>query len=234
MTVNTDQPVVPMVLPPGTTKETFTAFIHAVVEVVGSDSVTIIRSKEDLIDGTYENPVHTHDIYHVMDKDYLVASAVVLPAKVPDVQEIVRLAGKFQIPLWPTSIGRNVGYGGAAPRLPGSVVLNLGAKMNRVLEVNVDEAFALVEPGVTFAGLYDHLVKNNLQDKVWIDVCLPDYGSQLNFLCVRIMLEYTNMRRPEGPRYRRRFSFGEYPRPWSGIHPIWRSVEYILDKSFVS
>jgi FAD/FMN-containing dehydrogenases len=181
MTINTDHPVVPLVLPPGTTKEIFTAFIHAVVEVVGSDGVTVIKSKEDLKDGTYENPVYTHDIYHVMDKDYLVASAVICPATVPEVQDIVRLANKFQIPLWPTSIGRNVGYGGAAPRLPGSVVLNLGAKMNRVLEVNVEEAYALVEPGVTFAALYDYLVKNNLQDKVWIDVCLPSYVSQFKY-----------------------------------------------------
>ncbi|KAJ9257256.1 CAZyme family AA4 [Paecilomyces variotii] len=174
MTINAGQPVAPLVLPPGTTKETFTAFIHEVVQVVGPDNVTVISTQEDLKDGTYENPVFSHDIYHVMDKDYMVASAVVLPASVPEVQDIVRLAGKFQIPLWPTSIGRNVGYGGAAPRLPGSVVLNLGAKMNRVLEVSVEGAYALVEPGVTFAGLYDYLVQHNLQDKLWIDV--PDIG----------------------------------------------------------
>lgn len=181
MTIKAGQPVAPLVLPPGTTKETFTAFIHEVVQVVGPDNVTVISTQEDLKDGTYENPVFSHDIYHVMDKDYMVASAVVLPASVPEVQDIVRLAGKFQIPLWPTSIGRNVGYGGAAPRLPGSVVLNLGAKMNRVLEVSVEGAYALVEPGVTFAGLYDYLVQHNLQDKLWIDVCLSGYPSPFYF-----------------------------------------------------
>jgi FAD/FMN-containing dehydrogenase len=89
---------------------------------------------------------------------------------VPDLQAIVRIANEFQMPLWPTSIGRNSGYGGAAPRLRGSVVLDLGRYMNRVLEVNVDGAYAIVEPGVTFAGLHQYLVDNGLRDKLWIDV----------------------------------------------------------------
>ncbi|RAQ81708.1 hypothetical protein COH21_012842 [Aspergillus flavus] len=80
----------------------------------------------------------------------------------------------IKIPLWPTSIGRNLGYGGAAPPLSGSVVLGLGKSMRRVLEVNVDGAYAVVEPGVTFSNLYQYLVVNNLMDKLWIDV--PDLG----------------------------------------------------------
>lgn len=46
--------------------------------------------------------------------------------------------------------------------------------MNKVLEVNVEGAFALVEPGVTFFDLHDYLVKNNLRDQLWVDV--PDVG----------------------------------------------------------
>jgi FAD/FMN-containing dehydrogenase len=46
--------------------------------------------------------------------------------------------------------------------------------MNKVLEVNVEGAFALVEPGVTFFDLHDYLVKNNLRDRLWVDV--PDVG----------------------------------------------------------
>lgn len=54
----------------------------------------------------------------------------------------------------------------------GSVVIDLGKHLNRVLEVNVDAAYAVVEPGVTFVGLHEHLAKNNLLEKLWIDVCL--------------------------------------------------------------
>ena len=107
---------------------------------------------------------------------------------------IVRLANKISFPLWPISIGRNSGYGGSAPRVSGSIVIDMGKHMNKVLEVNVEGAYCLVEPGqysersfqlstcfliveckgVTFHGLYDYLVANNLRDKLWIDV--PDLG----------------------------------------------------------
>lgn len=60
---------------------------------------------------------------------------------------IVRLANTLSFPLWPISIGRNSGYGGAAPRVSGSLVLNMGKNMNKILEVNVEGAYCLVEPG---------------------------------------------------------------------------------------
>lgn len=89
-------------------------------------------------------------MYPVTPKEYFVSSAVVSPRNVPDVQAIMRLCNEFEIPVWPFSIGRNVGYGDAAPRVPGSVGLDMGKNMAKILEVNVDGAFAFVEPGVTF------------------------------------------------------------------------------------
>lgn len=89
-------------------------------------------------------------MYHITTKEYLVASAVVAPRNVPEVQAIVRLCNDFEIPLWPFSIGRNVGYGGAAPRVTGSVGLDMGRNMKKILEVNTDGAYSFVEPGVTF------------------------------------------------------------------------------------
>ena len=58
--------------------------------------------------------------------------------------------------------------------MPGSVGLDLGRHMNKILDVDVDGAYALVEPGVTFANLHTYLEENNLREKVWIDV--PDLG----------------------------------------------------------
>lgn len=86
----------------------------------------------------------------------------------------MRLCNEFEIPVWPFSVGRNVGYGGAAPRVPGSIGLDMGRNMRKVLEVNEDGAFAVVEPGVTFFDLHNYLVENNLRDKLWIDC--PDLG----------------------------------------------------------
>lgn len=61
-------------------------------------------------------------MFHVFDKDYFVSSAVIAPRKVTEVQSIMKLCNEYGIPVWPFSIGRNVGYGGAAPRVPGSIV----------------------------------------------------------------------------------------------------------------
>lgn len=89
-------------------------------------------------------------MYHVLPKQYFVSSAVVAPRDVPEVQTIMRLCNEFEIPVWPFSIGRNVGYGGAAPRVPGSLGLDMGRNMQKIVDVNVDGAYAIVEPGVTF------------------------------------------------------------------------------------
>jgi hypothetical protein len=50
----------------------------------------------------------------------------------------------------------------------------MGKNMNKVLEVNVDGAYCILEPGVTFIDLHNYLVKNNLRDHLWVDV--PDLG----------------------------------------------------------
>ena len=47
--------------------------------------------------------------------------------------------------------------------------------MNRVIEVNEANAFALVEPGVSYFDLYRHIQEHKL--KVWIDCPDPGWGS---------------------------------------------------------
>jgi len=43
-----------------------------------------------------------------------------------------------------------------------------------VVEVNVDDAYCVVEPGVTYFDMHDYLEKHKLRKHVWIDV--PDLG----------------------------------------------------------
>ena len=164
----------PLTLPPGTSSAKFKEFAERAASVVGQENVIIITKSEELRHESYLEPSKAHDMFHVLDKEYFVSSAVVTPRGVPDVQAVMRLCNEFEIPVWPFSIGRNVGYGGAAPRVPGSIGLDLGRHMNKVLEVDVDGAFALVEPGVTFFDLHDYLVKHTLRDRLWLDV--PDLG----------------------------------------------------------
>lgn len=101
-------------------------------------------------------------------------SAAIAPAEVEQVQSIVRTANRYRIPLYPISTGKNLGYGGSAPNLSGSVVLDL-KRMNRVLQADDKRYFAIVEPGVSYFDLYRHIRTRNL--KCWIDVPDPGWGS---------------------------------------------------------
>ncbi|KAF7528028.1 hypothetical protein G7054_g10279 [Neopestalotiopsis clavispora] len=164
----------PLCLPPSTNFDKFKDFITRASEICGDENVTVVSQSEQLGREDYLDPSKVHDMYHLLGQEAFVSSAVVSPRSVPEVQEMVRLCNDFEIPLWPFSVGRNVGYGGAAPRVPGSIGLDMGRHMNRVLKVDTDGAYALVEPGVTFSDLHNYLVENNLRDKVWVDV--PDLG----------------------------------------------------------
>ena len=86
--------------------------------------------------------------------DDYTASAVVMPETVEEIQEIVRVANEHKVPLWTHGTGRNNGYGGPAPSVRGSVILSL-RRMNRVLEIDEELAYAVVEPGVRWFDLYE-------------------------------------------------------------------------------
>ncbi|KAG7148386.1 Vanillyl-alcohol oxidase like protein [Verticillium longisporum] len=163
--------------PPGFTSEDFTAFVKAIIPIVGDENLSIVSADTELQDGDYVNPCKAHDMHAVYDIEFFISCAVVHPRTVPEVQEIMRLCNKMQMPVWPYFVGRNTGYGGAAPRVPGTLGMELGSHMNRIHEVNLDGAYALVEPGVTFFGLYDHLVKTGLDEQLWLDV--PDLGGSI-------------------------------------------------------
>ena len=66
----------------------------------------------------------------------------------------MRIANEHGVPLWTHGTGRNNGYGGPAPRVNGSVIVSL-RNMNRVLEINEELGYAVVEPGVRWFDLYE-------------------------------------------------------------------------------
>lgn len=110
------------------------------------------------------------------EPDELVASAAVAPASVEEVQAVVRTAGRYKIPLFAISTGKNLGYGGSAPNLSGSVIVDL-KRMNKVIEVDDRRNFCIVEPGVSYYDLYRHIRERKL--KVMMDIPDPGWGSLL-------------------------------------------------------
>jgi 4-cresol dehydrogenase (hydroxylating) flavoprotein subunit len=111
------------------------------------------------------------DPYSFAGSDTHVASGVVAPTSVEQVQTVVRVAAEHRVPLWTFSQGRNNGYGGAAPRVAGSILVNL-REMNRIVEIDDDLCHAIVEPGVRFLDLYAALKQGG--HALWQSI--PDIG----------------------------------------------------------
>ncbi len=91
---------------------------------------------------------------------------VLNPANTGDVQEIVRIATEHQQVVYPISRGKNWGYGDACAPTEGAAIIDL-QRMNHILEVNAELAYAVVEPGVSQGQLYDHLREH--QTGLWMD-----------------------------------------------------------------
>ena len=92
--------------------------------------------------------------------------AILRPQTLTEVVGAVKIAGEHLIPLYPISTGRNWGYGDACPVTEGQVLLDLG-RMNRIIEVNEELAYAVVEPGVTQGQLAEQLRASGA--RLWID-----------------------------------------------------------------
>src|SRR3990172_9001100 len=90
------------------------------------------------------------------EREERLVSAAVAPDTVEQVSQVVRAANRFKIPIYPISTGKNLGYGGSAPNLSGSVVIDL-KRMNRVIEVDDKRRGSVVEPGVAYFDLYRYI-----------------------------------------------------------------------------
>ena len=84
-------------------------------------------------------------------------AGVVYPSSTAEVQTIVRLANEYRFPLYSISTGENRGLGLKSPIQPGSLIVDVGKRMNRILEIDETLCLAEVEPGVTYQQMYDEL-----------------------------------------------------------------------------
>ena len=137
-------------------------FLDQAVAIIGAENV-ILES-----DASYLDPFPLHT-----DKP---AVPGVRPGSVEEVQALVRLANETQTSLWTVSRGKNLGYGGAEPPTPDQVVLDL-SRMNQIQHVDPELAYAVIEPGVTFFDLFDHIQENELP--LFVSVPALGWGSVL-------------------------------------------------------
>ncbi|MGE0861318.1 MAG: FAD-dependent oxidoreductase [Gammaproteobacteria bacterium] len=99
-----------------------------------------------------------HDDFALDDARARAPRAALQPANLKQVQKVLEIARRRGVPLWPLATGRNLGYGGAAARQAGMVMLDL-SRMQRVLEINETLGYALVEPGVSHLDLQRELAR---------------------------------------------------------------------------
>ncbi|HUN76508.1 MAG TPA: FAD-binding oxidoreductase [Steroidobacteraceae bacterium] len=148
--------------PKGSTPAQFSAALKAFADAIGAANV--FSSLEDQV---------AYSDHYSPDESRHMPSAAVAPSSVEEVQAIVQIANRYRVPLWPISRGKNFGYGGAAPVLKGSVVLDL-TRMKRI-ELDEDNGTVLVEPGVGFFDLYDYLQRHKIP--LWLSVPANSWGS---------------------------------------------------------
>ncbi|EPA99352.1 FAD-binding oxidoreductase [Pseudomonas sp. G5(2012)] len=141
-----------VMLPAGVSTEQFSKAIAEFRLLLGEDNV--LATAERVVP-------YTKLLIPTEDDASFMPSGALTPGSVEEVQKILAICNRYKLPVWPISTGRNWGYGSASPATPGQLILDL-RKMNKIIEIDVDSCTALLEPGVTYQQLYDHLKENNI------------------------------------------------------------------------
>jgi FAD/FMN-containing dehydrogenase len=102
----------------------------------------------------------SRDRYSLAECIYrVIPCAAVLPASREDVHEALRLAREEGLPL----TARGAGSAVAGQSLGSGIILDFSAHMNRILEVNPEERWARVQPGVVLGALNRELAGSGLR-----------------------------------------------------------------------
>jgi FAD/FMN-containing dehydrogenase len=124
--------------------------LNAFRAIVGSDRV----SDNEVVLSSYS--MDTSTPYGVAGNP----DVVLLPNTVGEVQRVLEVANKHCIPVVPLARGTNIA-GSCIPR-DGGIVMDLRL-MDRIIEINTDASYAVIEPGVTFHLLINELGKRGFR-----------------------------------------------------------------------
>jgi glycolate oxidase subunit GlcD len=89
-------------------------------------------------------------------KEKFPPEAVVFPATTREMSEILKLANEEFFPV--TARGGGVGYTGGAVPVEGGIVIGTD-RMNRIIEINVDDLYVICQPGITTYALQQEVEK---------------------------------------------------------------------------
>ena len=118
---------------------------------------------------------YSYDLSFVKPKlpDY-----VVMPTEVEQIQEIMKFANEEKIPVTPYTAGTNIG--GLCIPEQGGILLDL-KRMNKIIRIDEESHYAILEPGVSHAQFASALAKYNLRWS-W-PVGPPSASTSSNAIC---------------------------------------------------
>lgn len=122
--------------------------LQALIQVLGKENV--LTEKEDLL-------TYAYDATAAMER--VLPDVVITPASTEEVAEVVKIADRYQIPIYTRGSGTNLS-GGTIPVDNGIVMSMLN--MNQILEVDDENLTATVQPGVIIQDLNSAALKHGL------------------------------------------------------------------------
>ncbi|PPR78979.1 MAG: putative FAD-linked oxidoreductase [Alphaproteobacteria bacterium MarineAlpha2_Bin1] len=129
-------------------KQDFTEFVKELKEIVGDKSV--LMSENDL-------KFYSSDVF----KESLLASLVVIPNTTEQLSKAIALSTKENFFVIPR--GGGLSYTDSyLPKNHNSIIFDL-QKLNKIIEINHDDMFVIVEAGCTWEKLYNALKDKNLR-----------------------------------------------------------------------
>lgn len=107
--------------------------------------------------------------------------AILYPENTDNVRQIVSIALKYRMPIYPYSTGKNWGYGSANPAQDNCILVDL-SRMDKVVDFDPETGLLTIEPGVTQRQLDTYLKKHKYPFLVPVTGAGPDCSLMGNAL----------------------------------------------------
>jgi hypothetical protein len=128
------------------------AVVSQLKNIVGSDRV----SANPAVLASYSRCMYIPKVHSARPE------CVVKPKEVSEIQRILYIANNYRIPVYLYTAAQSDAW----YPLEGGILLDLSG-MNRILEINTEQRYAIIEPGVTQGQLWRELKKRDMTATFW-------------------------------------------------------------------
>ena len=135
-----------------------------------SDLAAIV-GQANVLTSDADRSFYAMDVYNQLE----LPLAVVQPATVDELQKAVRTITSAGVAVVPRGGGASY-TDGYLPTTANSILLDT-SRLNRIVEINATDMYVTVEPGLTWAELWQELAKQGLRTTFWGPV-LRDQGDR--------------------------------------------------------